>query len=763
MITTVRNAIVGLLIAATAAVAVAEEKPNDARGGLARIANGGLELGVARSSGTLCELVQRSDSSNRLVGREEPFALWEITITEGDAARTLAADRAGPPHIEPLAGREAGLRLVWSDLAAPGKEPLRVEVEVRLDDEGASDSHWTMAIAKPRDVRLKKIGFPRVPRLRPYAKEALAVPVAMGALTHVPRELLRGPDGRGKRLAWNYPGLSLQCLAYYEPDGPGFYAACDDRQAYHKSFVLWGDKKGDVHFEMVHQPEEEAVGRGEFHLPYAVILGAFRGDWTTAAERYRVSPAARAMAAKGRLGRGLTPDWVRQTGLWVWNRGRSGDVLPPAAELQRHLNVPVSVLWHWWHDCAYDVGFPEYLPPREGAEPFRTAVEAAHRQGLHILPYMNQRLWGMTTSSWTAEKAETFAVKLPDGKTRIERFNRFMDGPCAAMCMGTAFWRDKYAGIAQEVLCDLKADGIYMDQACIASTCFDPRHGHILGPGRYWTDGFSLLAQGLRERCATQRSPIVLAGEHCGEPWLSDLDLMLNLQVSEERFMGQRPWEVIPFFHAVYHSSIACFGNYSSLVYPPYDERWPPEKAPATRLALLDRKFVRQYRLEHARTFVWGQQPMLANFFSNQLSDRPEEIDYLARLVRTRLRGLKYLLDGDWLRPPVLDVPQREIDTIRVGVYAPSSESSRQRPTALAGAWRAPDGDVAIALASIDEEPLRLDVPIDVKGYALGNRRCVYRIDANGRHRVGSLDPSKPVLQVELPPLACWLLEFCAQ
>ena len=65
-------------------------------------------------------------------------------------------------------------------------------------------------------------------------------------------------------------------------------------------------------------------------------------------------------------------------------------------------------------------------------------------------------------------------------------------------------------------------------------------------------------------------------------------------------------------------------------------------------------------------------------------------------------------------------------------------------------------------MASIDEEPLRLDVPIDVKGYALGNRRCVYRIDANGRHRVGSLDPSKPVLQVELPPLACWLLEFCA-
>jgi len=43
------------------------------------------------------------------------------------------------------------------------------------------------------------------------------------------------------------------------------------------------------------------------------------------------------------------------------------------------------------------------------------------------------------------------------------------------------------------------ADGMYMDQACIATSCYDPRHGHVLGPGRYWFEGFGLLSLGIRD------------------------------------------------------------------------------------------------------------------------------------------------------------------------------------------------------------------------------------------------------------------------
>ena len=69
------------------------------------------------------------------------------------------------------------------------------------------------------------------------------------------------------------------------------------------------------------------------------------------------------------------------------------------------------------------------------------------------------------------------------------------------------------------------------------------------------------------------RGEIVLAGEGCGEAWLPYLDLMLTLQVSRERYSPPNdPWEVIPFFQAVYHPYAVTYGSYSSLTMPPYDE-----------------------------------------------------------------------------------------------------------------------------------------------------------------------------------------------
>ena len=150
---------------------------------------------------------------------------------------------------------------------------------------------------------------------------------------------------------------------------------------------------------------------------------------------------------------------------------------------------------------------------------------------------------------------------------------------------------------------------------------------------------------------------MVLAGEGCGEPWLPYLDLMLSLQVSRERYMAPDGWETIPFFPAVYHPYAVAYGNYSSLTMPPYDDLWPAEFAPTEPLKLLDRKYSRQFCLEQARAFVWGQQPTIANFLPAQLTDRAEELDYVMRLARLRSRAAKYLLHGTFLRPPQVHGP----------------------------------------------------------------------------------------------------------
>ena len=726
--------------------------------------NGLLRVAVDRRDGRLLELVDLEAKHNCVGDAEEIGALWALEVIADGRRDVLTPAMAKAFRWELLPPEEKGLRLTWDGFTLPGASECEVEAAVRLDD-GEPTSRWTIAVKKTPGLGLGTIRFPRVSGLARQSDERLAVPVWMGRQVADPRKLLRGSDGRGRRLSWSYPGLlSMQCLAYYQDGGSGFYTACDDTTAMRKTFSLWGTTGDAVDYEMLHYPVAETEETDLYALPYQVSLGTFSGDWITAAQRYRTWATKQPWAEESRLRRGLVPDWVLETGLWVWNRGRSQGVLPPAAALQERLGLPVSVFWHWWHGCPYDIGFPEYLPPREGTEPFKQAVAQAHQDGLRMMVYMNQRAWGMSAKSWETEGAERFAVKGADGKVRPEVYNIFTRQALASMCLATPFWRNKYAGLAEEAYNDLGVDGIYMDQACSQKPCYDPSHPHPLGGGNSWLEGFRALSEDIRKRCDAN-GPIVLAGEGCGEAWLTRLDLMLALQVSKERYSSPTdPWEAIPFFQAVYHAYAITYGNYSSLVMPPYDELWPAEFAPAEPLALLDRKYSRQFYLEQARTFVWGQQPTLANFRPSLFEERAEEIEYLMRLARVRNRGAKYLLWGEFLRPPKLNAPWGVSDFSRLSIYAGRKDRlttfQKRHPLALAGAWRAADGDVALALTNIADEPLTLSLALDRQYYGLPEEPRAYRIDESGRRPIKLSGGDDVRLDLQIPARQAWIIEF---
>jgi hypothetical protein len=186
---------------------------------------------------------------------------------------------------------------------------------------------------------------------------------------------------------------------------------------------------------------------------------------------------------------------------------------------------------------------------------------------------------------------------------------------------------------------------------------------------------------------------------------------MLSLQVSKERYAAPDGWETIPFFHAVYHPYAILFGNYSSLTMPPYDELWPAEFAPKEPLKLLDRSYSTQFCLEQARAFVWGQQPTIANFTSTQLKTRAAEIDYLLHL-------------------------------------------------ALASAWRAPNGQVAVALVSISDQPQQVSLSVPTRDYGLPERTKIVRIDAASTKRIGTTTGGETKVNLQLPSRAAWMLEF---
>ncbi len=739
-----------------------------------RLTSAALQIGVDAASGRLTELIDRASGHNfapaatPATTASAPSGLWslELEFAGGGGARTLEPADASRCEVEAIAGSTPGLRLSWSGFSGDDLAGVRVEIVARMTDDPAV-SRWQLAVTKPRDVAVQQVVFPRLAALPAQPGERLAVPAWLGELLVDPRQAMVSKAGKSVRTEWQYPGrLAMQCLAFYRPGGAGLYLACDDATALRKSFAASADGRGGFSLEITHLPENGARDTERYTPPYGVRVGTFQGDWITAAERYRTWAVEQPWVKTSRLASGAVPQWARETALWVWNRGRSSDVLGPAVAMQRELGLPVSVLWHWWHGCAYDAGFPEYLPPREGAEPFRAALAEAHKHGVHSLVYMNTRLWGLTTRSWAEEGAVAYAVKRPDGSHRREVYNTFTRQPLTAMCMGTAYWRNKYAGLAERAIRELGVDGIYMDQACSSLSCFDPAHGHPLGGGSYWMHGFRQLSADIRGRAAGIRS-IGLAGEGAGEAWLPYLDLMLSLEVSRERYRPPTPqWEPIPFFQAVYHPYAIQFGNYSSLTMPPYDDLWPAEFAPKQPLQLLDQKFARQFRFEQARAFVWGQQPMIANFLPSHMEERPEEIAYVLQLARLRQAGLDYLMHGEFLRPPGIDAPSVEADISRLSIYAGQKGAltsfKKNLPLAIAGAWRSPAGNVAVALASVADEPLTITLAFDPVYHGVTDAKRIVRIDESGRTPLGKLSETG-TLAVTLPARGACLVELARQ
>lgn len=724
------------------------------------VQNGAVRFGFDTRNGALLELTDVASGHTFVTGAS---AVWRLDLPGADGVGIGPAD-AGRFEWRQLSGAEHGVVLSWSEFGRADAPRLRVTATVTLQD-GAALSDWRIALDSMGDLRVEQVHFPRVERIAAQPGEELIVPRWMGTLARDPEAALRDTAGAPRRLEYSYPGtLSLQLLALYARGGPGFYAAADDTLSYRKSFAVWSAADGTRGYEMVHPLEDPDATRASWSPQYAAVVGTFNGDWITAAELYRGWGVRQRWARESRLRRGLVPDWLRETGMWVWNRGRSPGVLPPARALQDTLGLPVSVFWHWWHQGPYDTSFPDYLPPREGAAPFRRAVDDAHAAGLHAIVYMNQRLWCTGQPSWGPEAAAA-AVKERDGTVRTEVYNIFDPQPCATMDVTTQYWRDHYAGIADEVLDEYGLDGIYMDQAVLSLVCWDPSHDHPLGGGNYWMDGFRRLASQIRAG-ATPGRPVLLAGEGAGEPWLPELDLMLTLQVSQERYSDPASgWEPIPLFQAVYHAYGITYGSYSSLVMPPYDDLWPAETAPADSLALLDERFSRQFRLEQARSFVWGLQPTIANFRASQLADRPHDTAYMMHLARLRTRALDYLQLGTFLRPPELDVAETDVELSRVSIYAARrggpTVSHGRFPAAIAGAWRADDGNVAIALASILDEPVTVSFVLDPHAYGLTGEGVIERIDVDGSRRFGRwAEEERTPIRLELAAGFATIIEF---
>ena len=520
------------------------------------IDNGKMRLEFDRKTATLLSMVDLETNYQYLDTEAEPQRLWSIIpLNEGDVI-------AEPTEAKVKRVSRNEVKLSWR-----GKGAFTLEARVRLDEEKPL-SYWSVEMKDYDGAKVKELVFPYLTNIKAFTNEEIALSNWTGRLYKNIRKYRKSLA----QLKQNRP--TMQLTAIYGEEPSGLYIATNDKESYGKAFSFdFRDNLTD--YQMINILAMGA--ENSYYKPtYDFILGTLHGNWYDAALIYREWAWQQEWVKNNRLHSGKMNKWLPETDIWVWNRGRSSNVLTEAADLKEYLgDYNVSVLWHWWHNGPYDDAFPEYLPPREGRESFVKAVAKAKAKGINMTPYMNSIQWGESRKSWKELNIEQYVARKADGSTHAHAYNAFTRNPITPMCMSQEFWHEVYSGLCDTVVNDYGCTGVYMDQACLHYWCYNPNHGHSVGGGNYWVKNYLKLVERVREKTAEQNP--ILTGEGSGEDWMGHLDGFLTLEGSRERMSGLSKSTVIPLFNAVYHEYAICFGNFGGFTYPPYDEFWPKE------------------------------------------------------------------------------------------------------------------------------------------------------------------------------------------
>ncbi|MBN2132521.1 MAG: hypothetical protein JW741_23675, partial [Sedimentisphaerales bacterium] len=335
---------------------------------------------------------------------------------------------------------------------------------------------------------------------------------------------------KGGKRGGPYPGgwTAMQYMAAYNSaDRTGLYVGMHDPYGSTKDIFAEGQPaKHAVAFTFNHPvPNMGQPGTG-FDLPGQARWQLLRGDWFDAAQIYRswVMRVARWWPALGPEGREDTPRWMRELPAWVMRGGSAAECVPSVKDFVETLGLPTGFHWYNWHQIPFDNDYPHYFPTKGG---FRDGVAELKAARVYPMPYINGRLWDTHdkgAEDWQFTRtALPAATKEESGEPYTESYgSKETDGnsvKLAVMCPATALWRKRVTDIVLRLFNECGVSGVYIDQIAAATPklCFDASHGHALGGGHWWTDGYWKMLDAIR---AAKPTHCMLTTECNAEPYI---------------------------------------------------------------------------------------------------------------------------------------------------------------------------------------------------------------------------------------------------
>ncbi len=656
--------------------------------------NGILRLAFDDSTGLLTHLIDVERGVAHIAPPDPPFGIWKLEFRAGEDVQTLAWP-AWKGEVSTTVSREHDgaqlARIEWRNMWFQHEpEAVDVVVTVRLP-ESSGASEWRIGVAnRSRRYGLREVKFPWFSAWP--APGAYDVAIPWYNFGHLYPRLEEKHTGEFASYAW-----SMQFVTF-ESHGRGLKIAAEDPDQYYKSYLI--DPGNETSFAL-RVPDDTVPGSGLAET-YPTTLEVYEGGWFEGCKRYRDFALKQKWCAKGPIsGRKDVPRTLTDIGLWFISRVPDEDSSTTAEQwadsiiaAQQYYDVPVGVHIYDWHRIKFDNDYPEYFPTKPGVpEAVRRLVDA----GIVAMPYINGRLWDMRAATYP--DAEPSTAKDPAGAPYLEIYGP-ESGLLTPMCTQTKLWQDTVVDLCRRIYEEVGANAIYLDQitAMPAAPCYDASHGHPLGGGHHWHDGYREILDRIKEYISRSGRELFLTSENPSDAHIDGCDALL--------IWNPRQDTEVPMMPAVYSGYTLYYASNHTTG-----------------------EGLRSFVMVQARDFLWGSQ------LGWMSPDMPEPYrGYLKKLGKLRVQLRQFLTYGELIGT---------LEGCAADAITGSSEQANEKRAALAprvsavwpvfneprmatldavltAVWRAESGNIGLFFANVSEakrvyrysfEPERLGLP----------------------------------------------------
>ncbi len=674
------------------------------------VGTGDLRI-TLRAVGTGMELAAIEGEGVPMLDGSSP--IFTLHLAEAGSGAASAIDSLGDWGQVAVENDGTHCRITFSQPGSGFPSGLTVRFDLLVE---GGRSQWSLAVSGlGTTTTLMAVDFPDLKLLAPGG-DTFLIPKYSGTLL---------PDPVASAVSYDltYPrgwSATMPFAAYYNADY-GLYLGFHDPFASLKTFHLRGES-GHLHFWGDVVIADETVPGNDWTLPGHFELDLFEGDWYDAALIYRDWASQEAdywpdeSAAREQRQRALG-----EVAVWGYY---SADPSVPMTTIEGEMldyvdyfdGLPTGIHWYRWNYLDFDDDYPDYFPEREGMDDLVASVQAA---GGVLMPYINGRLYDTDlTGEWDyATRGYPYATKQSDGTAYTQFFN---GNTFAVMCPTQSSWWNILVDAAWQLTGRLGTAGVYVDQVAAAgpTECMDASHGHPLGGGHWWRDGYRAMFEALHATLPGDRFVIVEGGAD----YVAD-------QVDGFLTDGWLTNNLVPAFQAVYGGRVQLVGKRTGT------SRYHNES----------------FYCKLSQAFTQGIQPGRTSLWIVHDPNADLAAPFVRQLATMRARLRDYLAFGRMLRPPELEgsIPTITSSWTDYGTPVDVTISAIQR-----GLYRnEEDGSIALVFANASmTDTLDFAFTFEGERYGFGGDLFVRRVTESGEE-TPQVKPNTFTQAVSMEPL----------